>query len=80
MKFLKNPLIDVKDGIFSNDFLENFHDIIFEREVIHHSHITGQIIRDAHSFCNQKVRENKNQISVIAHSYLVLNFSFFNRS
>ena len=52
MKFLKNTLIAVNDGIFSNDFLENVRNISFGREVIHHSHITGKIICYTHSFCN----------------------------
>ena len=52
MKFLKNTLIAVNDGIFSNDFLENVCNISFGREVIHHSHITGKIIGYTHSFCN----------------------------
>ena len=37
--------------------------------------MTGKIIGYAHSFCNQKVRENKNIISVIAHN--LLRFDFF---
>ena len=41
--------------------------MIFNRKVIHHLNITGKTIGYLHSFCNQKVRENKNQISVIAH-------------
>ena len=52
MKFLKNTLIAVNDGIFSNGFLENVCNVIFGREVIHHSHITGKITGYTHSFCN----------------------------
>ena len=40
-------------------------------------HITGKIIGYAHSFCNQKVRENKNQISVIADNLFGFDFFFF---
>ena len=65
------------DGVFSNNFLENARNIIFGREVIHHSHITGKIIRYAHSFCNQKVRENKNQINVTANNLFGFEFSSF---
>ena len=76
IKFPKNALIAVNDSIFSNGFPENVRDIIFGREVIHHSSITAKIIGYAHSFCNQKVRENKNQISVIAHNLFGFEFSF----
>ena len=58
----------VKDGIFSSNFLDNVSCLIHSKNVIHHSHIIGDIIRYAHNFCNFKVRENKNQISVIAHN------------
>ena len=58
-------------------FLENVRNIFFSREVIHHSHITGEITGYAHSFCNQKVMENKNQMSVIAHNLFGFDFFFF---
>ena len=58
-------------------FLENVGNIFFSREVIHHSHITGEITGYAHSFCNQKVMENKNQMSVIAHNLFGFDFFFF---
>ena len=55
--------------------------MIFNRKVIHHLNITGKTIGYLHSFCNQKVRQNKNQISVIAHiTCLVLIFFRFKRS
>ena len=57
MKFPKTTF--VTDCVFSNNFFENVCKIIFGREVIHHLHITWQIIGYAHSFCNQKVRANK---------------------
>lgn len=66
MKFPKTTF--VTDGTFLYNFLENVHNIIFGRETIHHSYITGEVSGYTHSFCNQKVRENKNQISVIAHN------------
>ena len=70
MEFPKNTFIT--NGVFSNNFLENVDEISFGRSVIHHSHITGKIIGYAHSFCYQKVRENKNQINVIAHKLFFL--------
>ena len=79
MKFPKNAF--VTDVILSNNFLANVCNIIFGREVIHHSHIAGEIIGYAHNFCNQKVRQNKNQISVIAHNLFGFDYIFlFKRS
>ena len=66
---------NVKGAIFSANLLDNFNCLIYSENVIHHSHITGDIISDSHSFCNLKVRENKNQISVIAHN--LFGFDFF---
>ena len=57
MKFSKNTF--VTDSIFSNFVLENVGNIIFNREVIHHLHITDKVISYVHRFCNQKVREIK---------------------
>ena len=51
--------------------------MIHRKIVIHHSHITGDVIGNAHSFCNLKGRENKNQISVIAHNLFGFDFFFF---
>ena len=50
---------------------------MYDTHHIHYSHITGDIIGYAHRFCNRKVRENKNNISVIAHNLFGLDFFFF---
>ena len=42
---------------------------------LHHSHITGEIFGYAHTFCNEKVRENYYRIPVIAHN--LFRFDFF---
>ena len=65
----------VKGAIFSSNFLDNVSCLIYSKNVIHHLHITGDIIGCAHSFRNLKVRENKSQISVIAHN--LFDFDFF---
>ena len=72
MKFPKNSLFE--GHIFSSYFLENVYNLLFGREVFHHSDITGKIPGYAHDFCNQKVRENKNHISVVAHNLFVFDF------
>ena len=75
IKFPKNGLLNY--GIFLNFLLENVRNIIFGRAIIHHSHITGKIIGDTHNFRNQKVRENRNQISLSAHNLFQFDLFFF---
>ena len=67
----------VKGAIFCSHFLDNVSSLIYNKNVIHHSHKIGDIIECAHSFCNLKVMENKNQISVIAHNLFGFDFFFF---
>ena len=74
IKFPKNNLFE--GHIFSSYFLENVCNLLFGREVLHHSHITGKIASYAHDFCGQKVRENKSHISVIAYNLFVFDFFF----
>ena len=49
------------------------------RTHIHHSHISGEIIGYAHSYSNNKVRENKTKIGVVAHNLFRFNFFFLLR-
>ena len=37
---------------------------------MHHSHVTGEIVGQSHDFCNWKVRENVDQVSLIGHNFL----------
>ena len=66
---------DTVKGLISSKFLSNVDCLIHGKTVIHHSRITGDVIGYAHSFCNLKIRENKNQISVIPHN--LFGFDFF---
>ena len=43
---------------------------------IHHSHVSGDIIGYAHSFCKWKVRENKSEITVNSHNLFKFDFFF----
>ena len=70
------PTDNIKGAVISENFLSNVENLI-KGTVIHHSHITGEAVGYAHSFCNLKVRENKNQISVVAHNLFVFDFFFF---
>ena len=71
------PTDDIKGAVMSENFLSNVYNLILGITVIHHSHITGEVIGQAHSFCNLKVRENKNQISAVAHKLFVFDFFLF---
>ena len=74
MKMPKNEQIEGLP-LFAN-FSKNVLNVLYDKHVLHHSHITGAIIGYAHGFCNRSVRENKNLISVIAHNLFVLISSF----
>ena len=71
---------NLKGAIFSVKCLSNVDCLVHAENVTHHSHITGDINGYAHSFCNLKVRENNNQISVIAHNVFGFDFFLFKRS
>ena len=43
----------------TKNFFSNVINLMYGKIVLHHSHVTGEIIGFAHDFCNQKVRENK---------------------
>ena len=75
MKFPKNELISINDSIFSSSFFEKIHNVTFGQKVTHHSHVTDKVFDYAHTFCSQKVKENNNQVSAIAHS--LFGFDFF---
>ena len=55
MNFKKTS--NLKGAIFSANFLSNVDCLVYAKNVIHHSHITGDIIGYAHSFQNLKERE-----------------------
>ena len=42
--------------VVTKNFYNNVFDLLFGDVVIHHSHITGKIIGNAHDFCNKKFR------------------------
>lgn len=59
----------------SEKFIENVKGILKNKTHIYHSYISGEILSYSHSYYNFKVRENKKQISVIAHN--LFDFYFF---
>ena len=66
----------VKGIPLSKNFLDNLKGIMTNKNHVHHFHISGDIIECAHSFCNDKVRENNYKITVIAYSLSRFNFFF----
>ena len=52
------------DFPISEKFLPNMISIVKNKFVIHHSHVTGNIIGYAHDFCNQRCRESYYTIPV----------------
>ena len=59
----------------SKNFIENLKGIMKNKTHIHHSRISGEIIGNAHSYCNLKIRENQTKISVVVHNFF--RFDFF---
>ena len=65
----------VKGILVSKRSIENLNGIRQEGYVIHHSHITDEIIGYAHPYCNENIKENYCKTPVVAHS--LFNFDFF---
>ena len=64
------------ESITSSKFFILAHELIKEKVHLHHSRITGQIIRYSHNFCNTKVIEKSNtEIPLIAHNFFAFTFS-----
>ena len=47
-----------------------FYKVINSKVHLHHSHTTGEIIGNTHDFCNWKIRENQESVSLIGHNFL----------
>ena len=74
VKFCKTNKI--KGIPMSKNSTENLKGIIKNRTDVHHSHITGKITGYAHSYCNQKVREDYPKITVVPHNIFKVDFFF----
>ena len=62
---------------FTKSFLDGVLNLMFSEIVVHHSHVSGNIIGYAHNFCNHKIKENyKQTISVFAHNLFRFDFFF----
>ena len=75
MSFPKTSLL--QKAPISFNFIWNIINLLYDKHVVHHSHISGEIVGYAHGFCNTKVRENKNNINVIAYNLFGFDLFFF---
>ena len=57
-------------AITTKGMFENFYRFINSKVHLHHSHVAGEIIGHVHDFCYWKVRESKNEVPLIGHSFL----------
>lgn len=74
MCFLKNKFEYFT--VVTKTFISNFINLIYRKIILHHSHVTGQIIGFGQDFCNQKVRECKGFFSLLAHNLVGFDFFF----
>ena len=70
-----NNKFEIK-AVPTKEFFSNVRDLIYGGYVIHHSHVSGQMIGYAHDFCNKKIRENQTLIPVFAHNLFSFDFIF----
>ena len=75
-KFLPNDKIQ-RDFPMSAKFLQNLYHIHTNKPVVHHSHVTRNVIGYAREYCNLQVRENYFTIPVIAHNQFRFDFFLF---
>ena len=62
--------------VITKSFLDDIKNILFASHAIHHSNVTGNMIRYAHDFGNKKIRKNQNLISAFEHNLFSLYFLF----
>ena len=62
--------------VVTKEFFNNVRNLIYGGYVIHHSHVTDEIIGCAHDFCNEKIRENTYFIPVFEHNLFSFDFFF----
>ena len=57
------------ETLTTNGLFIQVHKILNVKIHLHHSHVTGKILGYTHDFCNEKVRENKDVFSYVAHNF-----------
>ena len=80
--YIYQKLMDFPNGKFdyetltTKDLFIYVHKILNMKIHLHHSHVTGKILGYNHDFCNQKVRENKDVFSCVAHNFFGFDIYF----
>ena len=73
--FIYNKLVVFPEADISNEtvttdkFFGNVYCMIKVKMHLHHSHVTGEILGYGHDFCSWRVREDKTEFVVFAHSF-----------
>ena len=70
-----NNKFEIKTVVTKKIF-KSVRNLLYGSYVIHHSHVTGEIIGYAHDFCNKKLRKNQNLITVFAHNLFSFDLFF----
>ena len=60
------------ETLTTNNLVDSVHKIINVKAHLHHSHITGNIIGYAHTFCNAKVCEKKKYANMCCSQFFTL--------
>lgn len=72
------PITDIQyETITTNLFFVNVHRLNKVKIHLHHSHVTGEILRYTHDFCHFGVKENKIKIPMIAHNLFGFDLYYF---
>ena len=62
--------------VVTETFFKSVRNLLYGTYVIHHYHVTGEIVGYAHDFCNKKLRKNQSLIPVFAHNLFSFDFFF----
>ena len=82
-EFIYDILVDflppdiIYDTITTNKFFVNVHRMIKVKVHLNNSHVTREILGYTHNFCNLRVRENKIEIPMIAHTLFGFGLYYF---
>ena len=74
MDFPENKF-EIKAAV-TETFFKSVRNLLYGTYVIHHYHVTGEIVGYAHDFCSKKLRKNQSLIPVFAHNLFSFDFFF----
>ena len=83
--YVYQKIMDFPQGRFdyetltTHDLFVYVHKIINLKIHLHHSHIRGKVLGYAHDFCTEKVRENKDVFSCVAHNFFGFDIYFLHK-